>query len=1045
MVVLIGIVALVVWLSRSNERGAVDKQSLSYRQGYWDGVRAAQSGEVAQLAGEAAVTEASLKEQTDLGQNQEGITQVQSVVSNKESPGMTIIGNVDENVSYQTVSAVTPTQHRENNRKATINIALYAASLLLVGGILLLSQAMELTSEIRFSLIWLMIVVYYTAGFVLYGRVPIVKPAATAFVGTALASLPFGGASLSIFLGVSPALCWAITSLLGAGLFVAATLRLNSQLLAYISLVSLLIFSASMPAVMDAQLIWYYVVLMVFGVILTTLSYLSPKMPRQFIAPISQGGIVVVPGVVVMATMTYGLISELEYSMMLLAGTAYYMITGIVEQKSSRRTYELVAARVLAIATLASFASYISGGDRLIVSVVISLAALMSVAISLYRLPPYQKPTPTHHEISLWIGLGLALMAPIWICGDGLSSLSTTALQSFYAAVSAEYILLLGVSAWALLRLRRLECGYIATVVLAVLPYTIAALLSNDIVQRASWAFVGYLITASIVMLLRFAVLKRRTLNERQAALIYGSVGAWLCLAALQIGALPQHGLLYGAALAGYMSVLSGVIVWRERQSVFILAVQALLLATIALICTDLRVAHETMLILLAWINVVGAIAYAEYRCVRRGRGNDPIRSLLTRSTWIFGVLIALSTVHPAVWLPVVGALYYMTYREHSMEYLGIANGASVGFLLLLGSWLHVSWNENLTIASWAALVGFGGMYWMFARRNARAATVALGSATLPAILFGLIVWGNDAQPWLTVVSWLALVIALHIFVYAQRSSRPLLLLAVANASIVALGLLTARWAGLNFFTMAPVVALLSLLAFYYAALVIRRIEVYKDWSSVYFWSAIGWSVTLSLAALVDTTLLAETLVAGVTLILASGVLFYEGSRRKPTRLWYFDAAALIALQGVTAIIVRLVPDVHSLVISHLWALAAMGVAALYWKYRTSTASETTAHIVVALLILSLPTFSTALFGDIRGPGPQVLAQILFLAEHAGLVIVGMILGKRLIALWGAAGVTAAIIFLLSGYTYLLSITIGLLIIGAVVYAIVRDNKKRKG
>ena len=146
----------------------------------------------------------------------------------------------------------------------------------------------------------------------------------------------------------------------------------------------------------------------------------------------------------------------------------------------------------------------------------------------------------------------------------------------------------------------------------------------------------------------------------------------------------------------------------------------------------------------------------------------------------------------------------------------------------------------------------------------------------------------------------------------------------------------------------------------------------------------------------------------------------------------------------MTAIIVRLFPGVHSLVISHLWAMAAAVVAALYWRYRTSATSATTVHIVIALLILSVPTFSTALFGDIRGSDTQLVAQVLFLAEHAGLVVVGMALGKRLIALWGAVSVTFAILFLLSGYTYLLSIAIGLLIIGAVVYAIVRDNKKRK-
>ena len=48
------------------------------------------------------------------------------------------------------------------------------------------------------------------------------------------------------------------------------------------------------------------------------------------------------------------------------------------------------------------------------------------------------------------------------------------------------------------------------------------------------------------------------------------------------------------------------------------------------------------------------------------------------------------------------------------------------------------------------------------------------------------------------------------------------------------------------------------------------------------------------------------------------------------------------------------------------------------------------------------------------------------------MVIIGLALGKRLISMWGAVGVTLALIYLLSGYAYALAILAGLAIIGAI-------------
>jgi len=84
-------------------------------------------------------------------------------------------------------------KEKERGRKTTINIALYTASLLLTAGILLLSQAINLSIQLRFGLVWLFIFIYYIIGQILYARLPILKSASTALIGTALAAVPIGG------------------------------------------------------------------------------------------------------------------------------------------------------------------------------------------------------------------------------------------------------------------------------------------------------------------------------------------------------------------------------------------------------------------------------------------------------------------------------------------------------------------------------------------------------------------------------------------------------------------------------------------------------------------------------------------------------------------------------------------------------------------------------------------------------------------------------------------------------------------------------------
>ncbi|TWP20877.1 hypothetical protein EUA67_03700 [TM7 phylum sp. oral taxon 352] len=311
---LIFLLVIIIVIIKVAQGGSnrLSRQSEDYRRGYWDGVRDAQHGR------------AKIEEDSD-GQAKL-ITENQAAVS--QSTGLVLIGDEEEepdaapptdaapieektnipDEKTQIVEWLSPasSKEKEKNRQTTINVALYTASLLLTAGILLLAQTIELSAQLRFSLVWLFIFVYYAIGQVLYARLPILKPASTAFIGTALAAVPIGGWSMYLLLGIDPALCWLITSFIGTFLCVDATIRLNSQPLAYISLLSMFTMTTSLPAVMHAQLVWYYVVVLLFGCLMTLAAYFSNRFPRQFTEPLTLVNPFIVPSTLLLAIGAYG-------------------------------------------------------------------------------------------------------------------------------------------------------------------------------------------------------------------------------------------------------------------------------------------------------------------------------------------------------------------------------------------------------------------------------------------------------------------------------------------------------------------------------------------------------------------------------------------------------------------------------------------------------------------------------------------------------------------------------------------------------------------
>ena len=1015
----------------------LSRQSEDYQRGYWDGVRDAQNGR--------AKIEDSDGQAKLITENQAAVSQSTGLVligDEEEEPSdssATDAAPIEENVNIpdekeQTIKWLAPVSNKdkEKSRQTTINVALYTASLLLTAGILLLAQTIELSAQLRFSLVWLFIFVYYAIGQVLYARLSILKPASTAFIGTALAVVPIGGWSMYLLLGIDPALCWLITSFIGTFLCVDATVRLNSQPLAYISLLSMFTMTTSLPAVMHAQLVWYYAAVLLFGCLMTLAAYFSNRFPRQFTEPLTLVNPFIVPSTLLLAIGSSVHMGTLDVSMLLLISVIYYFTVAIVEKSKDMRTYELTTARVLLMAMTASFALYLSNNDRLVMGVALGVAALGNMVWSV-RSMYVQKQPDKQHEIVLWVSF-VASLAAVSTIAAVESPLRDMIIFILLGMISA-------VSFMALSLLRRARFGGMVVMSGILLVPAGVRLFGLEPITTLHTHYSIFMLMAFLPVICRLLVLKRPNITKSQAILVYGAAAAWwlmtVFIALAFLTAYPAgEGLLYLSDSVAVAAIVMGIATWREKVYGLVIGIHASLLLIALLIASYFKIAGEDLAILMAWLNGLSLLLLVEWLYNYRSEAAVKCRELLLYSAIGAAGLIIFSSIHPAVWLPLVALLYYAFYRRREDGYLGGAYLATIALVLLFLHWLNVPLSDNFTITAWVALVGFGVVYWSLAmnKRASITSDMTLLAATVPAVTLSMINLSTTYELPFKILGWLAAVAALYMVVYAKRDWRPMAIL--AHPSLVLLFYLTAEWLGVQLEFMS-IVSLIIFAVFYGAAVAMRARKLPAAWYYVSFWSAIGWSMTVLLMAMPASVATEAVLLVTLTWAVNGSALIAEGLPKK--NISYFDSGVLLVLCGILFAIHMLIAPIHDIVVPYLCSAAILSGAVMSWRWLGYAHIYTIAHLVLALAVFSLSTLVLALAGD-------NVMEILFLVEHSLMVIIGLALGRRLITIWGAVGVTLALIYLLSGYAYALAILAGLSIITAVVVVVARGqrNKQKK-
>jgi hypothetical protein len=278
-------------------------------------------------------------------------------------------------------SAADRAARKEKRDRQNINITLYVASLLLVAaGALFVGTS--LPELLRFAGVLAVTALFYAGGLVLHAKAPRLRPAAVAFAGTGLALIPVAGLALYSFLLHDGPGAWLVTSFIGTVAYVAAAVRMDSRILAYLSLTFVVSTAWSGISVLGGALAWYFASLIGVAVLLALLALTRPRwMPSVFLKPLMDLHPFVVPSVAVAVTFVPLLLGTGEYALIMFLCGAYFTLMAAVP-RSRFRVAQYYGGRVSL--TVAAAAGTWAASESLPWALLtgVALAALQSVLLA---------------------------------------------------------------------------------------------------------------------------------------------------------------------------------------------------------------------------------------------------------------------------------------------------------------------------------------------------------------------------------------------------------------------------------------------------------------------------------------------------------------------------------------------------------------------------------------------------------------------------------------------------------------------------------------
>ncbi|RYF29528.1 MAG: hypothetical protein EOO17_00910 [Chloroflexi bacterium] len=510
---LIIIAVIVIWKKTSgNSSGEGD--GFDYAKGYWDGYRA--FGEKLQDHIAAGNTDDnSLRKLIDEG------------VSGPGAGHHTPDGQVNETVE-QGLQEAAPTANADARSAAPLavgrsqqqiiedderrsirnmNALLYMASFLLVAaGAAFIAAAVPDTAKV-FGL-WLIVLAFYGVGLYLHNSQPKLRPAAVAFTGTGLALLPFAGIALDQYTAIGAAAAWLLTSVVGLVAYAVAALRLQNQVVSYLTLAFVLSLASSGVATAALPIMWYFVVIIGVSLLANVIATLNPDwLPKIFAEPVERTGQIVTPFALLASLALFDRLSVTDYQIVFSVATAHYLVVWI---QTRLYLFESIARSLLHI-TVLLIAWDVVNGDGVQFGIVFLIAATLQ---AVYSLISVAITSDRKANESLWLAVALVLQfvsMAFWSPSEQVYQLAVMNLITVLVTslVSAVYI-------------RRSVFGSAGLVALAILPFIVGR---DIIMPPLDWGWiVAYFIAVASTLLGLYYAWARRHSTEAQGFVSVGFI-----------------------------------------------------------------------------------------------------------------------------------------------------------------------------------------------------------------------------------------------------------------------------------------------------------------------------------------------------------------------------------------------------------------------------------------------------------------------------------------------------------------------------------------
>lgn len=961
-------IVLIIILATRKGSGSNEE----YGRGYWDGYRAL-GDKVQDQLNKDYVDRQAIQAEVDRGYGGPQIPAAQPRADEASAEDESVFGDGSALAGYSdtqptsvyasdvSVQAAVAAEVRNIDSGAkslqNLNTILYMASFLLVAAAsAFIATAMP--SGVRLVGLIVIVVLFYGAGWILYKTVARLRPAATAFIGTGLAILPFIGVALHLLGGVPEATAWLAVSAIGLIVYIAAAILLQSQVVSYLTMAFVLSLVSSTVASASLPIIWYFVALIGVSLIANSISILKPTLlPEVFRRPIESTGQLVTP-LALVASLLVGRLSLDECEIIFGVATAHYLVVWL-QQKTM--LYESVA-RGLASITLLIVAWDVSAGNILHFGVWWLIIMTLHAVYSLVRVRIDDAGSRVTENGWLVSAVTLILFGMVYWTASEHAALWTTISLVVVGVISAA----------SLLRLRDTAWGYVGLAVSAILPFVIGRWL---IEPALSWSvLVGCFVVfgAAALALYRYVAAVR---SLAVATLFMAATLTYIGLTALS-GLLSGDAITAGWALALASLTLiglsySGRYVWAE------IIAAVLSVGVVALWIGESSIEKQWLLTAIIAVSA-GLLAAGSFAHHLRGEADRRNYLVIIAMTVVAGLVFnfqsAGSLVVAQTSLILLIAAAFLSYglrmatRQKSAMLQTMFTFGYLGYALL-------AWIVSLSLSSgWQVLV-YG------------VAALLLWLASYAEKMPPLVLPGNVALVIATIVGWRWLE-------------------------------LDGEWA---IFGVAWLVA-----AVFYGVywLMVERRDIWRQWACLgSFWAVLGVAVLMQFFSFDDVQRIAAaaTLVAGAATLGIHGYLF--------ERRGLIEASVYVATFGLQRLVGLAIPEVDMVFYAHWWALT-LGLVA-WWRG--------VGHRVVRLTIaMSFITASTGLLA-LAGDG---MYQLLFLAEHLALLVVGAFLQKRWAVWWGIIAAVLAILYFLREYTFLWLGFLGLFLIGIVVWRLMRQADK---